>query len=93
MAHNLFISYDLNYPGQGYEQIIERIKELGPWAKVQKSLWYVKSNRSAEDAAKYLRGAVDNNDGLIVIDASSNNAYWYTQDNKVSQHMIEYWHK
>ena len=93
MAHNLFISYDLNTPGQGYERIIDLIKELGPWAKVQKSLWYVKSNRSADDAARYLRSVIDNNDSLIVIDASSNNAYWYTQDSQISNHLIEHWYK
>lgn len=93
MAHNLFISYDLNVSGQNYSRIIDLIKELGPWAKVQRSLWYVKSNRSAEDAARYLRSVIDNNDALIVIDASNNNAYWYSHDSEVSQHMIDHWYK
>lgn len=37
MANNLFISYDLNSPRQDYEAVIEEIKHLGNWAKVQKS--------------------------------------------------------
>jgi hypothetical protein len=42
MANNLFISYDLYNPGQGYEAVIEEIKSLGGWAKVHQSCWYVK---------------------------------------------------
>lgn len=93
MAHNLFISYDLNFPGQGYDRITAAIKELGPWARVHRSLWYVNSTRSVEDAAQYLRSMIDQNDALIVIDASNNNAYWYTLDPQVSQHMIDNWYK
>ena len=29
MANNLFISYDLNSPGQDYSKVIEAIKGLG----------------------------------------------------------------
>lgn len=93
MAHNLFISYDLYMPGQGYDRIIDLIKQLGPWAKVQKSLWYVSSNRSAEEAAKFLRTAIDNNDALIVVDASNNNAYWYSSDQAVTKQMVDHWYK
>ncbi len=51
--NNLFISYDLNVPGQRYDQVIEAIKKLGNWAKVQKSFWYVSSSLSAEEAVDY----------------------------------------
>ena len=43
MANNLFVSYDLYAPGQNYEKVIEAIKSKGAWAKVQKSLWYLKT--------------------------------------------------
>ncbi|MEF2549723.1 hypothetical protein VQ045_21775 [Aurantimonas sp. E1-2-R+4] len=39
MANNLHISYDLNSPGQDYTPLIDKIKTLGPWAKIHKSFW------------------------------------------------------
>lgn len=69
MANNLFISYDLNSPGQDYEKVIEKIKSLGSWAKVQKSLWFVSSNLTAEQAAKSVWQGMDRNDSLNVVDS------------------------
>jgi len=91
MANNLFVSYDLVAPGQHYQRIIDSIKTLGSWAKVEKSLWYVNSQLSAEAAAKKVRASMDDNDVLIVIDVSSNDAYWYNVDPVVAKHMQEQW--
>lgn len=33
--NNLFISYDLKNPGQNYERVMNAIKGLGSWARVQ----------------------------------------------------------
>lgn len=93
MGNNLFISYDLMARGQDYERVAELIKQLGPWARVQRSLWYVNSRMNAEEAGKFLRSGIDGNDQLIVIDASGNNAYWYSNDNEVTRHMMEQWYK
>ncbi len=91
MANNLFISYDLNTPGQDYSKVIETIKSLGYWAKVHKSVWYVNANLSAEQAAKKLWPGMDKNDSLIVIDASNNDAFWYNLSEQISKHMQEQW--
>lgn len=93
MSNNLFISYDLNLPHQDYSAVIEVIKTLGQWASVQKSLWYVKSDFSAENAAKKIREKMDANDSLIVINTNSNDAYWYNISDEVSKHMQDYWRK
>ena len=93
MANNLFISYDLHSPGQDYEKIADAIKRLGSWAKVQYSLWYVKSQLSASDAAEKVWSAMDKNDSLIVIDATNNNASWYNLSQEVSNFLKEHWHK
>lgn len=47
MANNLIVSYDLYSPGQDYSKVIDAIKALGSWAKVQKSVWYVNSSYTA----------------------------------------------
>ena len=43
MANNLFVSYDLHAPNKNYEAVTKAIKELGDWAKVHYSYFYVKS--------------------------------------------------
>ena len=93
MANNLFISYDLNSPGQDYSAIITEIKSLGSWTKVHKSFWYVNSNLSAEEAAKKIRGKMDSNDSLIVVNTSTNNGYWYNVTSEASKHMQDNWYK
>lgn len=75
--NNLFVSYDLKNPGQNYERVITAVKGLGPWAKVQYSLWYVKSSHTAKDAAEIVRRAQDTNDNLIVVDATNSDAAWF----------------
>ena len=91
MANNLFISYDLNKPGQNYEKLIEAIKSLGPWAKLQQSFWYVNSIYDAATAAKHLKQFTDANDYLVVVDATNNNVYWYNCIESVSDLLKKQW--
>ncbi|RXH41172.1 hypothetical protein [Bradyrhizobium zhanjiangense] len=91
MANNLFVSYDLYEPGKDYGAVGSAIKELGSWAKVQKSLWYVRSSFTAEQAAEHVRRSMDRNDSLIVVDAASNDAYWFNLSPEVAQFLQERW--
>lgn len=93
MANNLFISYDLNSTGQNYTAVAEAIKSLGAWAKVHKSVWYVNSNLSSDEAAQKVWASMDRNDNLIVIDASNNNANWYNMPDEVAGHIRDNWSK
>ncbi|MBY8130831.1 hypothetical protein HPK20_15495 [Vibrio fluvialis] len=93
MANNLFISYDLNSPGQDYSKVIEEIQSLGSWAKVHKSFWYVNSNLSAQEAAKKIWSKMDSNDSLMVVDSTGNNGYWYNLTPEVSKFMQDHWYK
>jgi hypothetical protein len=91
--NNLIISYDLMKPGQNYEAVIAAIKGLGSWAKVHYSLWYVSSSHTADRAAKIVRRALDENDKLIVVDATKNNAVWYNLPPEVSEHIQQNWNR
>lgn len=91
--NNLIISYDLKNPGQNYNKVITAIQGLGSWAKVQYSLWYVKSSYGAQQAAEIVRLAQDANDNLIVIDATNNVASWYNIDPQVAEYMKQNWNK
>lgn len=70
MAYNLFIAYDLMQPGQNYEGVRDRIKELGNWHQFQLSLFYVNTPYAPRDAFLHVSKAMDAADRLAVIDAS-----------------------
>ncbi len=91
MANNLFISYDLYEPGKDYGTVGSAIKQLGPWAKVQKSFWYVKSRLSAQQAAEHVRRSMDANDSLIVVDSTNDQAFWYNLSPEVANLLLEKW--
>lgn len=93
MANNLFVSYDLINPGQNYGAVIDAVKGLGEWAKVHKSLWYVNSSYSASDAHDVVRTEMDQNDKLLVIDATNNNAAWTNLSDEVSDFIQEQWNQ
>lgn len=91
MANNLFISYDLNSPGQDYSSVIEEIKSLGNWAKVQKSFWYVNSTLTASQAVDRIWAKMDKNDSLIVVDAKNNSAAWQGLSDEVANFIKNKW--
>lgn len=69
MAHNLIVAYDLIPPGQSYDAVRQRIKELGLWHQFQYSLFYVSSDLTPEQAHTYVRAVMDPNDKLLVVEA------------------------
>ena len=91
MANNLFISYDLNSPGQDYSSVIEEIKSLGNWAKIQKSFWYVNSTLTASQAVDRIWAKMDGNDSLIVVDAKNDNAAWQGLSDEVANFIKNKW--
>ena len=71
MTYNLFIAYDLMKPGQNYDQVKQRIAELGDHYQFQYSLFYVHSTQSPEAAWHHVAQALDANDRLAVINTAS----------------------
>lgn len=69
MAYNLFIAYDLMSPGQNYDAVRGRIRELGDWYQFQLSLFYVHTTLTPEEAYRHVFQALDANDRLAVINA------------------------
>lgn len=92
MANNLFVTYDL-IKTKDYPAVHAAIKSLGGWAKVTESNWYVNSNYTAEAAAKLVRAAMDNDDKLIVVDATNNSFYSYNLSDEVINKMQSCWNK
>lgn len=91
MANNLHISYDLYAPGQNYEKVIAAIKQLGGWAKIHKSFWYVNSSYTAAQARDYVWAVMDSNDSLYVVDSTNNVAAWQNLTTEVANFIRDNW--
>jgi hypothetical protein len=68
---NLFIAYDLISPGQNYEAVRSRIRELGDGASFSTRCSTSTGSWTPEAANSWIRTAMDANDKLVVVDASS----------------------
>jgi hypothetical protein len=93
MGNNLHISYDLNNPGQDYGKLIDAIKNLGGWAKIHKSFWYVNSNFTAQEVVTKLWPLMDQNDTIYVVDATNNSAAWKNLNSDVQKYIQDNWLK
>lgn len=89
---NLIISYDLRKPGQNYEAVAKAIKSLGAWARLHGSVWYVRSSKSAVEARDVIARALDGNDSVFVVDASTNEAAWNGLSDEVSKFVKDHWY-
>jgi hypothetical protein len=91
--HNLFISYDLHAPSKSYDKVIATLKSLGA-VSVLKSMWYLKTAMDQETIAKRVWSAMDADDSLIVVNATTNNAYWFNLPQKVTGTTMQtLWHR
>lgn len=72
----LMIGYDLNLPGQDYTDLIARIKTHGAWWHHLDSTWLVDTTMSAKQVRDDLKGLIDSDDELLVIDISGDD--WST---------------
>lgn len=63
---SFIISYDLNNSGKNYDDLIEKIKTYSKWAKINKSVWFVKSNKKCPEIRDDLKSVMDEDDSLFV---------------------------
>jgi hypothetical protein len=66
MAFNLLITYDLDKPGQNYDAVRSRIESLGKWQPIQRSVYYLHTALSAQEAHSAIWSAMDVNDRIVV---------------------------
>jgi hypothetical protein len=70
------ISYDLNRPGQNYDDLFDAIKASGTdWWHCLTSTWLLVSNQSALQVANALWAHMDRNDKLLVNPITHGSAY------------------
>lgn len=89
MKNHILVTYDLNKAGQNYEALIEEIKQLGTWAKVQQSVWYLYTSYSDDEVLDRLSKVTDFNDSIFV--ANMNNASCRGLSSEVQKFIEEQW--
>lgn len=72
----LLITYDLNRPGQKYDEIHEAIKSAGYWWHHLESTWLVQTSNGPKYWYEKLEPYLDSNDHLLIIEVKNN--YWGT---------------
>jgi hypothetical protein len=76
------ISYDLNSPGQNYDDLHEAIKNVGAtWWHCLTSTWMVVSDKPAIDIANVLWKHMDANDHLLINPVAPGSAWAGFTDN------------
>lgn len=82
MAKAYMITYDLNSPGQNYDQIIKIIKEniSLSWCSFWKSSYLIKSNLSTKQIQEKIQPYLDSSDRMIIIEVNNNYQGWSTED-------------
>ncbi|GAB1513890.1 hypothetical protein [Actinophytocola sp. KF-1] len=74
---NILIGYDLNTPGQDYQSLTDRIKELGSgWWHHLDSTWIIVTRLSTADVRDDLKRFIGSNDELFVVDITGESAAW-----------------
>lgn len=85
------ISYDLRVPetSEDYKKLIDHIKTYSYWATPLKSVWFIRTSKSASQVRDDLNKETDANDGLLVIEVTGDD--WATTgiSNKVTDWMKE----
>lgn len=72
--NNLFISFPWNEGSS--RAIVDCITELGPWAPISKTTWYVSTPYSSKEAFHYVLGQTEGVDQFCVLDSLGNLAIW-----------------
>ncbi|SER00306.1 hypothetical protein SAMN05216232_3929 [Virgibacillus subterraneus] len=74
------ITYDLNKPGQDYDNLYETIKSLGAWCHYLDSTWLVDTSYSSNQIGDKLESATDKGDSYLIIKVTNDYQGWLPQE-------------
>ena len=72
MSKVYIISYDLNKPGQDYQDLYKRLKDYSSWWHYLDSTWLVYTSSSPDEIYKNLKPTLDKNDYILIIEVKKN---------------------
>lgn len=74
------ITYDLNSPGQNYDDVIKTIKDSSlAWCSYWESSYLIKTNLTPDSIMTNIKPYLDNGDKFIVIEVKNNYSGWLTE--------------
>ncbi|RVP18691.1 hypothetical protein VPK21_004754 [Sinorhizobium kummerowiae] len=76
---DFMIAYDLKQVGQNYTCITDKLKKLGAFHS-QGSVWLLKSTTNCKALRDHLKGCLDGNDELMVVQISDWASYQMNPD-------------
>lgn len=76
MANTLMVDYDLNAPGQKYDDLIAYLKTHSPRIKPLRSTWMVITDKTARQVRDEILRIVDDNDNVLVVDVTNDAMAW-----------------
>lgn len=91
MAYNLLVVYQLPQSAIHYEQVQNAVKSLGHWARVQPTVWYVRSGLAAKDARDHIWRHMRLGDTLLVVELNS--AAWQGLAKEIADFLKTRWHQ
>jgi hypothetical protein len=74
------INYDLKKPGRDYSDLYTAIKSCGVWWHYLESIWLVDTHLNAHSIWNKIKGAIDNNDRVLIIGVTADNSGWLPKD-------------
>ena len=91
VANNIQIFCELKSTAENGEAVTAKIKELGSWARVSTSFWYVDSALTASEARDQIAPLLETGDCLFVVNASNGQAAWKGLSDKVTAFVKSHW--
>lgn len=83
MSKPYMLTYDLNSPGQKYDDVIKVITDEisdGNWCTFWKSAYLLRSNLTPDQMMHKLKPFLDNDDRFFVTEIVNNHAGWLAED-------------
>lgn len=74
------VSYDLNSPGQRYDDLRNEIKSLGPWCTYLESTFLVKSALTVQQIENKLAQHLDSSDRMLICKVEKPIGGWLSDD-------------
>jgi len=74
--NNVFISFSVGDTSNKQQRIIQCITELGIWAPLSKTIWYLSTTTSSKKVFQSLLNVLDPGDQLCVFDSHGQLALW-----------------
>ena len=75
----LLVTYDLNKPGQDYDDFIATFKNY-PWARLSESSYAIDTTKSPSTIYSELKPYIDKGDQVYIITLSKPLSYWGPKD-------------